>query len=166
MSSPATSRMRPAEAARRILSSIFRRRTPPLPDHDFEPPPVPEPRSLAPELHEAQGWLSEEVRGLTERGALDEGHGDLFDPLIDRLVDVWDTGRTRYHQAHLKHLACLDRAERDLRATSGWARRQEEQAAAVLAGTEFEIWGLLDETDEFERQQRERRQRRRTPRRQ
>lgn len=153
--------MRPAEAVRRILNSIFRRHPVQPLAPDFEPPPAPELQPVVPEMHEAPGWLHQQVRELAQSGALDEGHGGLFDSLVDRLVDVWDSGHTPHRREYLEHLAHLDRTRIELTASAGWVRRQEQDAEARVAAVDLEIQRSLDEADQVERQRHEARRQRR-----
>jgi len=121
-------------------------------------PPAPEHRPVVPEPYEAEGWLFERVDELWRPGALDEGHGDLFDPVVDHLVNVWGTGTTRAHLEHREHLARLDRAVIDLRITMIWARREADNAEATVAELDDEIAGLLEAAGENDRRWQEARQ--------
>lgn len=143
--------MRPANAVRRILTGVFRRRSITPPSRDYPVSPAPEHRPIVPEPHEAEGWLFERVDELWRPGALDEGHGDLFDPVVDHLVKVWGTGNTQANREHREHLARLDRAVIDLRSTMIWARREADNAEATVAELDDEIAGLLEAADENDR---------------
>jgi hypothetical protein len=151
VTSPLTGRITPAGVVRMVLGSVFRRRSVLAPGPDFGLPARPTPPAVVPNLHDAEQRVGVVVDELAARGALDEGHGDAFDPLVDALVEMWDRGVTEYRRAHLDHLARLERTEIDLLTTGEWVRRRAAAAAETVAELDAEIDTWLTAADRTER---------------
>jgi hypothetical protein len=115
---------RPAEALRRILDSVFRRRTVVTPSAEFG---LLSSRGysgrLFPDPRAGRELLGERVGALLAAGALDEGHGDLFDPMIESLVVQW---RNLVDEEH-------DDNQRLLRTYEAEAMAEVERQRAQLA---------------------------------
>ena len=144
---PSRSRMAPAEAVRRVLAAVRRRRHLTGPGPDPREPERYRPRQIAPELHEAPDWIERRVDDLATHGALDEGHGELFDGIVDDLVEVWERARTERDREDAEHRNRLDHAEIELRVTHEWIERRRAATRARIAAADAEIARLLDEID-------------------
>lgn len=130
-----------------MLDTLRRRRHLAGPGPDRPEPPAYRPRPVVPELHEARDWIHREVDDLAARGALDEGHAELFDGLVDRLVDVWHETGTERDREDAERVTRLMQAEIELRATQAWIDRRRVATQAEIAAADAEIARLLDEID-------------------
>lgn len=144
--SPAA-RRRLADTVRRILNSVFRRRT--RPD-----PALPEPPShtfgFVPDMPEALEWVKRWIDALAEKGKLDDGHGAILDPAVDAMVELWTRDRNAKHR---ERQAQLEQVERDLIAATSRLQCEADRAEARLNALDNELSMLsapAEEPDEPE----------------